>query len=63
LGQAVLVLDRFHVIQKFGKALDGIRAEEAKRLKRDGYEPILKRSRWCFLKRPENLTDKRTVKL
>ena len=24
---------------------------------------MLKRSRWCFLKRPENLTDKQTVKL
>jgi transposase len=63
LGGAVHVLDRFHVMQKFGKALDEIRAEEAKRLKRDGYEPVLKRSRWCFLKRPENLTDKQTVKL
>src|SRR5512135_2746070 len=58
LGQAVHVLDRFHVMQKFGKALDEIRAEEVKRLKRDGYEPVLKRSRWCFLKRPENLTEK-----
>jgi transposase len=63
LGGAVHVLDRFHVMQKFGKALDEIRAEEAKRLKRDGYEPILKRSRWCFLKRPANLTDRQTVKL
>ena len=51
LGEAVHVLDRFHVMQKFGKAIDEIRAEEAKRLQRDGYEPVLKRSRWCFLKR------------
>jgi transposase len=63
LGQAVHVLDRFHVMQQFGKAIDAIRAEEAKRLGRDGYEPVLKRSRWCFLKRPENLTDKQTLKL
>jgi transposase len=63
LGGAVHVLDRFHVMQKFGKAIDEIRAEEAKRLQRDGYEPVLKRSRWCFLKRPENLTEKQTVKL
>ncbi len=63
LGQAVHVLDRFHVMQQFGKALDEIRAGEAKRLERDGYEPVLKRSRWCFLKRPANLTDKQTVKL
>lgn len=63
LGQAVHVLDRFHVMQKFGKALDEIRAAEARRLERDGYEPVLKRSRWCFLKRPGNLTAKQTVKL
>jgi transposase len=63
LGKAIHVLDRFHVMQKFGKALDDIRAEESKRLQRDGYEPVLKRSRWCFLKRPGNLTEKQTVKL
>jgi transposase len=63
LGHAVHVLDRFHVMQKFGKALDEVRAEESKRLQRDGYEPVLKRSRWCFLKRPANLTEKQTVKL
>lgn len=63
LGRAIHVLDRFHVMQKFGKALDEIRAEESKRLQRDGYEPVLKRSRWCFLKRPANLTEKQTVKL
>jgi transposase len=63
LGHAIHVLDRFHVMQQFGTALDEIRAEEAKRLVRDGYEPVLKKSRWCFLKRPENLTDKQTVKL
>ena len=32
-------------------------------MERDGYEPVLKKSRWCLLKRPENLTDKQTVKL
>jgi transposase len=63
MPQAVHVLDRFHVMQQFGKALDEIRAAEAKRLEQDGYEPVLKKSRWCFLKRPENLTDKQTVKL
>ena len=63
LGHAIHVLDRFHVMQKFGKALDEIRAEEAKTLVKDGYEPVLKKSRWCLLKRPENLTDKQTVKL
>jgi transposase len=63
LSQAVHVLDRFHVMQQFGKALDEIRAEESKELRRDGFEPVLKRSRWCLLKRPANLTAKQTVKL
>ena len=63
LTAAVHILDRFHIMQKFGKALDEIRAEESKRLQRDGYEPVLKKSRWCLLKRPENLTDHQTVRL
>ncbi len=37
--------------------------DEAKRLERDGYEPVLKNSRWCLLKREENLTEKQAVKL
>jgi transposase len=60
---AVHVLDRFHIMQKFGKALDEVRAAEHRQLIQDGYEPILKHSRWCLLKRPENLTDRQTVKL
>jgi transposase len=52
---AIHVLDRFHIIQAMNKAIDEVRAEEARRLKRDGYEPVLKRARWRLLKRPENL--------
>jgi transposase len=63
LSQAVHVLDRFHIMQQFGKALDAIRADEHKQLKRDGYEAVLMRSRWCLLKRPENLTPRQTVTL
>jgi len=62
-GQAVHVLDRYHIMAKMNKAIDEVRAAEAKRLKRDGYEHILKHSRWCLLKRRENLTQKQTVKL
>jgi transposase len=62
-GQAIHVLDRFHVMSHFSKALDEIRADEARRLKQDGYEPVLKHSRWCLLKRPENLTPRQTVRL
>jgi transposase len=61
--QAIHVLDRFHIMAKMNKAIDEVRAAEAKRLERDGYEPVLKNSRWCLLKREENLTEKQTVKL
>jgi transposase len=62
-GGAIHVLDRFHIMKQLGEAIDGVRAAEAKRLRQDGYEPVLKHSRWCLLKRPENLTDRQTVKL
>ena len=62
-AQAIHVLDRFHIMQKMNKAIDEVRAGEARQLKADGYEPMLKHSRWCLLKRRENLTDKQTVKL
>jgi transposase len=63
VSHAIHVLDRFHIMQAMNKAIDEVRAEEVRRLKRDGYEPVLKRARWCLLKRPENLTRKQTVKL
>jgi transposase len=62
-GGAIHVLDRFHIMKQLGEAIDEVRAGEARRLKQDGYEPVLKHSRWCLLKRPENLTDHQTVKL
>lgn len=61
--QAIHVLDRFHIMQLMGKALDKVRAQEVKELKAAGYEPILKGARWLLLKRPENLTEKQAVKL
>ena len=51
LPQAINVLDRFHIMQKFGKALDKVRADEAKRLRQAKQPPLLSKSRWCFLKR------------
>ena len=60
---ALHVLDRFHIMKSMNAALDDVRRQEARRMKQDGYEPLLKCSRWCLLKRPENLTDQQTVKL
>jgi transposase len=62
-GQAVHVLDRYHIVAKLNKALDEVRADEARRMKAAGEEPVLKHSRWCILKRPENLTDQQGNKL
>ncbi len=63
LGQAVHVLDRFHLMKKMNEAIDQVRRDEVPRLKQAGYEEVLKHSRWCLLKCPENLTDQQTVKL
>ena len=60
---AINILDRFHIMAHFSKAIDEVRAGEARAMRQDGYEPILKRSRWCLLKRPENLTEKQEMKL
>jgi transposase len=62
-SHALHVLDRYHIVAKLNKALDEVRADEARRMKREGYEPLLKRSRWCLLKNPENLTETQSDKL
>lgn len=62
-SQALNFLDRFHIMKKFGEAIDKVRAEEARQMKQDGYEEVLKNSRWCLLKRKTNLTKKQVVKL
>lgn len=62
-GGVVHVLDRFHIMSHMSKAIDQVRAQEAKALKAKGKVPVLAHSRWCLLKRPENLTDKQEVKL
>jgi transposase len=62
-AEAVHVLDRFHIMAHLSKAIDEIRAEEAKALKAQGAEPVLKGTRWCLLKRPENLTEKQEGRL
>jgi transposase len=63
VGGALHVLDRFHIMKSMNAAIDEVRRSEARRMKQDGYEPLLKHSRWCLLKRPENLSDRQTAKL
>jgi len=63
VGHAIHVLDRFHVAKKLGEAVDKVRATEAKEMASKGFEAVLKHSRWCFLKREENLTEAQRLKL
>jgi len=62
-AQAIHVLDRFHIMAHMNKAIDQVRAAEAKELLRQGYDPVLKKTRWLLLKRPENLTDTQQASL
>ena len=61
-GAALHVLDRFHIMTHLNKAVDEVRRKEASAHRAKGKE-VLKRSRWCLLKRPENLTDGQQDKL
>lgn len=61
-GEAIHVLDRFHIMQLFNKAIDQVRAEEARRLKAAGYN-LLKHVRWLLLKRRGNLGRKEVIRL
>lgn len=60
--EATLVFDRFHVVQNLLKAVDQVRREEAQELKKTNPE-LLKKTRYLWLKNPENLTDKQRARL
>ena len=62
-SQALHILDRFHIVAKMNKALDEVRAAESRKMAQQGHEPLLKKSRWCVLKRKENLTSQQNLRL
>ena len=62
-SNALNILDRFHIVAKMNDALDEVRAGEARKLVQDGFEPVLKKTRWCVLKRKENLTGNQRIRL
>jgi transposase len=62
-SQALHILDRFHIVAKMNQAVDDVRAEESRRMKREGQEPVLKKSRWLLLKRKQNLVDQQRFRL
>jgi transposase len=62
-SEALHILDRFHIVAKMNKALDEVRAGEARRMAREGMLPLLKKSRWLLLKREENLKTEQRFRL
>jgi transposase len=62
-SQALHILDRFHIVAKMNKALDEVRAAESRKMAQAGHEPLLKKSRWCVLKRKANLTAQQKFRL
>jgi len=63
IPQAIHVLDRFHIVAHLNKAVDEVRAAEAKEMKRKGLVPLLHKARWCLLKRLANQTAVQLAKL
>jgi transposase len=62
-SQALHILDRFHIVAKMNDALDDVRASEARKMLAAGQEPLLKKTRWCLLKRQHNLTGQQSYRL
>ena len=57
------ILDRFHIVAQLNKAVDEVRRDEVKKMRAQGYEEILKNSKYCFLKSEKNLTEGQQNKL
>jgi len=62
LPGALHILDRYHIVATLSKALDQVRAQEARKLGRQGWD-VLKRSRWLLLRRRKRLTGRQRFKL
>jgi transposase len=62
LPDAVLVFDRFHLTRHLLNAVDTVRKDEARELKKTNPD-LLKGTKYVFLKNPENLTDTQRERL
>jgi transposase len=56
-SESLHILNRFHIVAKMNKALDEVRAAESRRIKSEGRNSVLQKSRWLLLKREGNLKD------
>lgn len=62
-GQAVHILDRFHVVRLCNKAIEEVRRAEARKLRAQGDAVTLKHTRWVLVKHRRNLTGKQRGRL
>jgi transposase len=63
LGNAVHILDRFHIVANLNKAVDEVRRSEVKKLNSEGKPAYLKKCRWLFLKRRIKVRGKARTRL
>jgi transposase len=66
LPQATIVIDRFHVARHYRDAVDSLRKQEVKRLRKElpeSQHSDLKEILWPLRKRAENLTDDEVLRL
>lgn len=61
--QALNILDRFHIMKKSGEAIDQVRHQEVAAFTAKGSGNLLENGRLALLKRPENLSEKQTIRL
>lgn len=59
---ALIVFDKFHIAQQLMRAVDTVRKEEARRLSEQDID-VLKKTKYIWLKNPENLTEGQRVRL
>ena len=59
--QAVIVFDKFHIVKYLNEAVDKVRRKETANLQ-DLNDDTLKKTRYIWLKNPENLTAKQQIK-
>ena len=61
--QALNIMDRFHIVAHMNDAVNEVRVTEVRELKAKGEKAFLTKTRWCLLKRVENLTVKQAFRL
>jgi transposase len=62
-SHALHILDRFHIAQHLGEAIDRVRRAEVHDLRRQGRQPWLTKARWVLLTRQDHRTAEQRLRL